>query len=150
VPTKLTIRPLAAADKPAWTALWRGYLDFYQTALPQETYDVTFARLIDPDEPAMQGLIAVSGTMPVGLVHYLFHRHCWHPEDVVYLQDLFAAREARGKGVGRALIEAVYAAADAAGTPRVYWTTQDFNTEARRLYDRIGALTPFIKYQRPL
>ena len=84
----------------------------------------------------------------IGLVHYLFHRHCWRVENVCYLQDLFAAPEARGKGVGRALIEAVYAKADEAGSPNVYWLTQDFNHTARQLYDRIGTLTPFIKYQR--
>jgi GNAT superfamily N-acetyltransferase len=68
---------------------------------------------------------------------------------VTYLQDLYAVPEARGQGVGRALIKAVYAAADAAGAPSVYWMTQEFNTEARRLYDRVGTLTPFVKYQRP-
>jgi GNAT superfamily N-acetyltransferase len=86
---------------------------------------------------------------PVGLAHYLFHRHGWRIEDVCYLQDLYADPDARGRGVGRALIEAVYAAADARGCPQVYWTTQHFNAVGRRLYDRIGVLTPFIKYQRP-
>jgi GNAT superfamily N-acetyltransferase len=78
----------------------------------------------------------------------MFHPHCWKVEPVCYLQDLYADREVRGRGVGRALIEAVYAAADAAGAPSVYWLTQEFNTEARRLYDRIGRVTPFIRYNR--
>jgi len=52
-------------------------------------------------------------------------------------------------GIGRKLIEAVYDAADKAGSPSVYWLTQDFNSTARTLYDRTGVLTPFIKYQRP-
>ncbi|MEP0508246.1 MAG: GNAT family N-acetyltransferase, partial [Aurantimonas coralicida] len=97
-----------------------------------------------------RGLIAEAGGKPVGLVHFLFHRHCWRVEDVCYLQDLYADPEVRGTGVGRRLIEAVYAAADAAGSPTVYWMTQDFNTTARKLYDRIAAVTPFIKYQRKL
>ena len=79
---------------------------------------------------------------------YLFHRHCWKIENVCYLQDLYADPSARGMGVGRALIEAVYEQADAAGAPSVYWMTQEFNHTARQLYDRIGQLTPFIKYQR--
>ncbi|NNF92000.1 MAG: GNAT family N-acetyltransferase, partial [Boseongicola sp.] len=85
---------------------------------------------------------------PVGLAHYLFHRHGWSVADVCYLQDLYADPEVRGQGIGRALIEDVYAKADAAGAPSVYWLTQDFNTQARRLYDRIGEVTPFIKYKR--
>lgn len=84
----------------------------------------------------------------VGLTHYLFHRHGWKVEDTCYLQDLYADPDVRGMGVGRALIEAVYAAADAAGAPSVYWLTQDFNHTARQLYDRIGTKSPFIKYTR--
>jgi GNAT superfamily N-acetyltransferase len=74
--------------------------------------------------------------------------HCWRVENVCYLQDLYADPEVRGTGVGRQLIEAVYAAADAEGCPTVYWMTQTFNETARKLYDRIGEATPFMKYQR--
>ncbi|MBW8638841.1 GNAT family N-acetyltransferase [Hoeflea sp. WL0058] len=95
-----------------------------------------------------RGLIAELDGKPVGIAHFLFHRHGWRIENVCYLQDLYADPEARGQGVGRALIETVYSAADAEGRPSVYWTTQDFNTQARKLYDRIETLTPFIKYQR--
>ena len=83
-----------------------------------------------------------------GLVHYIFHPHNWRLEDVCYLQDLYADPAFRGGGVGRALIEAVYEAADERGAPSVYWLTQDFNETARTLYDRVANLTPFIKYQR--
>ncbi len=97
---------------------------------------------------SIRGLIATLGGKPVGLVHYLFHRHGWRIENVCYLQDLYADPDVRGTGIGRALIEAVYAAADREGCPNVYWLTQDFNETARKLYDRIGKLTPFIKYSR--
>ena len=84
----------------------------------------------------------------IGLVHIIYHPHNWRVEDVCYLQDLYVDPNARGTGAGRALIETVYAAADANGTPSVYWLTQDFNETARKLYDRIATLTPCIKYQR--
>ncbi|MEM6467254.1 MAG: GNAT family N-acetyltransferase, partial [Pseudomonadota bacterium] len=108
------------------------------------------ARLLNDDPHDYHGRLAVVDGQPVGLVHYLFHRHCWKVENTIYLQDLFVSEEARGTGAGRALIEAVYAHGDAAGCPSVYWTTQDFNKTARVLYDRIGEKTPFIKYQRRL
>lgn len=145
----LTIRPVSAEDRSDWAELWRLYLDFYETTLPEEIYDTHFARLLGDDPQDFHGLIAEVDGRAVGLVHYVFHRHGWKVEDVCYLQDLYALPDMRGKGVGRALIEAVYAAADAAGAPSVYWMTQDFNHDARKLYDRIGKLTPFIKYQRP-
>ena len=145
---QVTIRPLRPEDRDDWADMWTGYLEFYETSAPTEVYDSTFQRLLGDDPRDFNALIAEVDGRPVGLVHYLFHRHSWKIEEVCYLQDLYARPETRGTGVGRALIEAVYEAADASGAPNVYWLTQDFNTEARKLYDRIGVLTPFLKYQR--
>ena len=146
----ISIRPLRPEDRAEWARLWTGYLEYYQTSVPAAVYDSTFARLIGDDPQDFNCLLATVEGKPVGLVHYLFHRHCWKVENVCYLQDLYADPSVRGTGVGRALIEAVYAAADANGTPAVYWLTQDFNTEARKLYDRIAQVTPFIRYNRKL
>lgn len=147
---KVRIRPLTASDEADWRRLWTGYLAYYETTVPETVYQSTFARLLGDDPRDFSCLVAEDATgRLVGLTHFLFHRHAWKVEEVCYLQDLFADPDARGLGVGRALIEAVYAAADAAGAPAVYWLTQDFNATARKLYDRIGELTPFLKYQRP-
>ncbi|WP_081531738.1 GNAT family N-acetyltransferase [Rhodovulum sp. P5] len=143
------VRPLRPEDEPQWRRLWTAYLAFYETTVPEETYATTFARLLHGGDPDMGCRLALIGGQPVGLVHFIFHKHCWKPEGVCYLQDLYADAEVRGKGVGRALIEAVYAVADARDVPSVYWMTQEFNATARTLYDRIGAVTPFIKYVRP-
>lgn len=145
----LVIRPIEPVDRAAWQELWAAYLEFYETSVSEEVYGTTFARLCDPSREEQQGLLAFDGEQAVGLVHYIFHVHNWRIEEVCYLQDLYARPEARGTGVGRALIEAVYQRADDHGTPAVYWLTQDFNTTARQLYDRIGVVTPFIKYNRP-
>ncbi len=144
----IAVRPLRTADEAAWRDLWRGYLAFYETELAEPVYAASFARLNDPGVDDYHGLIALDGDRPVGLAHYIFHRHGWQIDEVTYLQDLYVAPETRGTGAGRALIEAVYAAADAAGRPNVYWLTQDVNAVARRLYDRIGVATPFVKYRR--
>ncbi len=146
--TELNVRSLRADDYVEWCALWRGYLTFYETSVDASVYESTFARLLGDDPQDFSGLVAEQDGKLLGLTHYLFHRHCWKIQNVCYLQDLYALPEARGTGVGRALIEAVYALADAADAPTVYWTTQEFNHTARQLYDRIATLTPFIKYQR--
>ena len=145
----LKIRALEAVDETEWRRLWHAYLEFYETELPEEIYACTFARLLGKDPQDFHGKLALLDGKPVGLVHYVFHRHGWKIENVCYLQDLYADPDVRGQGIGRALIEAVYDAADQNGTPSVYWNTQDFNATARVLYDRIGTLTPFIKYTRP-
>ncbi len=144
----VTIREIRESDYDAWHKLWTGYLEYYETTLPDEIKRHSFANLLS-DTSNCHGFLAVDGDRPMGLVHYIFHEHMWRPEGTCYLQDLYTDPAARGSGVGRALIEAVYAAADARGVARVYWLTQDFNATARRLYDRVGQLTPFIKYDRP-
>ena len=143
------IRPIEAGDEAEWRRLWRAYLAFYKTERPEQVYATTFARLLSENPNEFSGFIALVDGRPAGLTHYLFHRTCWAEADTCYLQDLYADPEMRGKGIGRALIEAVYAAADTHGAATVYWMTQDFNATARQLYDRIATLTPFIKYQRP-
>ena len=144
----LKIRPLGIEDRSEWAQMWSDYLSFYDTEVAPEVYETTFARLINPANRVQNALVAELDGAALGLVHYIYHAHNWRVEDVCYLQDLYAKESVRGQGIGRALIEAVYAAADANGTPNVYWMTQDFNANARLLYDRIGTLTPFIKYSR--
>jgi len=144
----ITIRPIAESDRADWARLWTGYLSYYETSVEPEIYETSFKRLLSNDAQEFHGLIAEIDGKAVGLVHYLFHRHMWKTENVVYLQDLYADPDVRGQGIGRKLIEAVYRAADEAGCPSVYWLTQDFNHTARKLYDRIGKLSPFIRYGR--
>ncbi|MCI4644292.1 MAG: GNAT family N-acetyltransferase [Hyphomonadaceae bacterium] len=144
----LVVRALEPGDEADWRQLWTGYLDFYESSVSEEVYQTTFSRLLGDDPQDFHALIAVQNGQPVGLAHYLFHRHCWRVENVVYLQDLFVDPDCRGTGAGRALIEALYDIADRRGTGSVYWLTQDFNEAARKLYDRVATVTPFIKYQR--
>lgn len=142
------IRSLRAEDETVWRRLWKDYLAFYKTELPEEIYATTFARLTGNEAGDYRGLVALVDDRPVGLAHYLFHRSCWHIDNICYLQDLYADPEIRGSGVGRALIEEVYVRARAEGSKEVYWMTQEFNATARRLYDRIAEKTPFIIYQK--
>ncbi|MBU2981008.1 GNAT family N-acetyltransferase [Lentibacter algarum] len=148
--TNLTIRPVKASDRAAWADLWTAYLDYYETSVADEVYDISFARLLSGEDNEFQGLIAELDGVPVGLTHFLYHRHMWTAANTCYLQDLYVAPETRGTGAGRALIEAVHAQAAADEITTVYWMTQDFNETARKLYDRVATLTPFIKYNKPI
>lgn len=143
------VRPLEARDRAAWEPLWSGYLAFYGAWLPSEVFDAQFERLGAGGD--FLGLVAAdeaTGEL-LGIAHCVFHGHGWRLERVCYLQDLFTAPEARGRGAGEALIRAVYATADARGTPYVYWLTEETNATARSLYDRVGRYTPFVRYVRP-
>lgn len=146
--SEVEIRPLKPEDDKAWRRLWTEYLEFYESTVSEEVYAVTLSRLFDPSRLQQNALVAVKDNNLVGLVHYIYHPHNWRSEDVCYLQDLYVEKKYRGKGIGYSLIEGVYKAADKNGSPYVYWLTQDFNETAKRLYDRVATLTPFVKYQR--
>ena len=142
-----SIRPLACDDRAQWEPLWEAYLAFYKTSVPDDVTDTTFARFFDEAEP-MHALVAAQDGEMVGIVHYIFHRSTWTKGPYCYLQDLFTAEHARGGGVGRKLIEAVYERAKAAGGSRVYWLTQEDNATARALYDKLAERSGFIQYRK--
>ena len=144
----MKIRPLAKADYEEWRVLWVAYLDFYETSLKAEVIDETFSRFIDNDQIRQNALVAESTDELVGLVHYIFHLDTWAIQEICYLQDLFVIPQNRGKKIGQLLIEGVYERADKYGAPSVYWLTQEFNVTARKLYDRMADLTPFVHYER--
>lgn len=149
----LNVRPLRQDDREGWQPLWDGYNAFYgrhgATALPEEITRTTWARFFDPAEPVYAFIAERDGRI-LGLAHYLFHRSTTSIAQTCYLQDLFTVEEARGTGVGRALIEAVYERARAAGAARVYWMTHESNATARRLYDKVAEYSGFLVYRRLL
>ena len=144
---KIQIRALRSNDRDQWYELWRGYLRFYRQQLPEEITDATFRRLAG-DDGQLHGLVAELDGRLTGFVNYLFHPSSWSLTQVCYLEDLFVDPTMRGGGVGRALIKAVYDAADAAKATTVYWMTQEFNAAGRALYDTLAHRTSFIRYER--
>ena len=151
--TGLLIRPIEPADYEQWLPLWDGYNEFYgrsgATALPLEITQTTWARFFDPEEP-VNALVAESDGKLVGLTHYIFHRSTITIGLSCYLQDLFTNDAARGKGVGRALINGVYERAKLAGSPRVYWQTHETNVTAMKLYDKIAERSGFLVYRKQI
>ena len=147
------VRPVNADDYAQWLPLWEGYNAFYgrhgETALPAAMVCTTWARFLDTSEP-MHALVAERDGQLLGLAHYLFHRSTIQREPVCYLQDLFTAAPVRGLGVGRRLIEAVYAQARTANAQRVYWHTHETNTTAMKLYDSVAHKSGFIVYRAPV
>ena len=147
------IRPVAEADHDLWLPLWDGYNAFYgrsgPTALPAAITRTTWERFFDEAEP-VHALVAEEDGRLVGLTHFLFHRSTTLVEPLCYLQDLFTDPALRGRGLGRALIEGVYAAAAAAGSSRVYWHTHQTNATAMRLYDQVATHSGFVVYRHDI
>jgi GNAT superfamily N-acetyltransferase len=153
MPSELSIRVVTRGDYEQWLPLWDGYNAFYgrsgATALAPDITQMTWARFFDAYEP-VHGLVAERDGELLGLTHYLFHRSTTAIAPVCYLQDLFTTEAERGKGVGRALINAVYAQARLAGSPRVYWQTHETNHTAMQLYDKVAEHSGFVVYRKLL
>jgi GNAT superfamily N-acetyltransferase len=148
---RITVRPVMSTDFSRWLPLWEGYNAFYNrvgpTALPEAVTRTTWSRFLDAAEP-LHALVAESDGELLGLAHYLFHRSTVSVPLICYLQDLFTVEQARGRGIGRSLIEAVAARARAAAAERLYWQTHESNHTAMRLYDAVAERSGFIVYRR--
>ena len=149
----ITVRAVARDDYDDWLPLWLGYNAFYgrigETALPPDITAATWSRFFDAYEP-VHALVAEADGALLGLVHFLYHRSTTMIEPNCYLQDLFTAEAVRGRGIGRALIEAVYARARADGLSRVYWLTHETNRTAMKLYDQVAENSGFVMYRKAL
>ena len=143
------IRSIAPADFAQWEPLWEGYNSFYERTVPGEITRMTWSRFFDAYEP-VHAVVAERNGQLLGLAHYLFHRSTILIGPTCYLQDLFTNEAARGHGIGRALIEAVYERARAAGSPRVYWQTHETNLTAMKLYDKLAERSGFVVYRKQL
>jgi GNAT superfamily N-acetyltransferase len=144
------IRNLCQDDFDQWKPLWEGYVTFYQRAVDPSQVTELWGRFFQ-SKPELFCFVAVDKSdQLIGLVHFLYHVNTSTLRPKCYLQDLFVDPKARVGGAGRALIEEVYAAATSADAVEVYWNTQEFNSVARVLYDRVGERTPFIKYRKLL
>jgi GNAT superfamily N-acetyltransferase len=144
-----TIRDAAPGDHAVWLALWQGYLDFYRTELVPGVTEATWARLMDPAAAMKMRVIERDGKV-LGFAIHLPHASSWVPGDDCYLEDLFVAPEARGQGLGRALIEDLMALARARGWHRIWWMTEISNTDARKLYDSLAPCDDHIRYRKAL
>ncbi|WP_182406691.1 GNAT family N-acetyltransferase [Psychrobacter sp. GP33] len=145
----IQIVPLTHYDYDAWLTLWQGYLTFYETTLPLETTNTTWKKIIDSNVP-IYGFGAWQDNTLIGFTHVVLHPNTWNTTECCYLEDLYVNESVRGQGIGRMLIEYVYAFATEKGCNRVYWHTQESNTSARALYKNIATETDMMQYRKNL
>jgi len=143
----IRIGRLNSDDRAAWEGLFRGYIAFYERVLPDEGYDRAWREFLD--DRRMHALVARLDGQLVGIAHVLVQPST-SSDDTLYLQDLFTAPAARGKGVGRALIAAAAEYGRSRGCCRLHWLTHETNATARRLYDGVAENRGFIRYQMEL
>jgi GNAT superfamily N-acetyltransferase len=144
---KIKIRNVVSDDFEGWCIAWDLYNKFYKRSVDQRVTERVWNSLISKNGNPY-GFVADDGGNVIGFTHYFFVPSTSDFSPRCYMQDLFCLNENRGKGVGAALISAVYEAADKNDASQTYWLTSDDNTDARKLYDKIASKTSFIKYRR--
>lgn len=142
----MRIRDITASDEIEWRVLWAKYCSFYNQAVPEAVTAATWRRIIDPAS-GMFGRGVESDGRLLGFANSVLHLNTWTTEPGCYLEDLFVDEAARGKGLGRALIDDLINLARARGWSRVYWHTQADNAAARRLYDSYVPADGFVRYR---
>lgn len=145
----IDVRAARLDEYDTWYPLWRGYQDFYKVDIAESVSRVTWQRFFDAHEPMHCDFAEVDGVVR-GLVHSIDHRSCWMTDYSCYLQDLFVDPACRSQGLGRRLIEHVYAQAKVRGCARVHWLTHETNRDAMKLYDRIADKPGFVQYRKAL
>jgi GNAT superfamily N-acetyltransferase len=142
----MIIRWADPKDEGEWRRLWQGFLDYYQWPLEPAVTDFTWARLMDA-ACAMKMRLAMEGHRALGFAIHQHHPSTWVMGDDCYLEDLFVDPAARGKGLGRALIQDLMDQARSRGWKRLYWNTDQENETARRLYDSITPDDGHVRYR---
>lgn len=143
---RVLIRAAESKDESAWRRLWARYIDFYQVEVPDAVTGLTWSRILDETVPMFTRVADYDGKV-VGFAISTLHPSTWTPDLNCYLEDLFVDRDARGHGVGRALIDDLLKMAKEKGWDRVYWHTDSGNSTARALYDRYTKADGFVRYR---
>jgi ribosomal protein S18 acetylase RimI-like enzyme len=139
------IRKFIPSDKSAWEALYRGYLEFYETAFESEAIDLTWARIMSGE---IQAFAAVEKDDLLGFTHFHFQISTWTKTHTCYLEDLFVAAEARSRGIARSLIAEVENITRESGGTEIFWITRKSNERAQALYNQVAELSDFLMYQK--
>ncbi len=136
----LDIAPATEADLGDVLPLFAGYQRFYGAEPDGARNRIFFARFISPSEVGalLQARDAESGE-PLGFATLYWTFSSTRADEQVLMKDLFVVDAARGRGVGRALIDAAAATARERGAERLVWSTAPDNLAAQALYDRTGA-----------
>ena len=145
----INVRQLQVGDKPAWEELLFAYLKFYETSPSDVNSELLWDRLTNP-EPQIQALVAEANGVVIGIVHFHYQLSTWSETSHCYLEDLYVAEGARGKGVAKALIQQVQELAIKQGCSELFWITKESNSIARKLYDKVADLSDFVRYEKKL
>lgn len=139
------VRPLEPADETTWRELFRAYREFYRLPESEEVVSRVWGWLTDPEHEC-EALVVESAGRVVTIGHYRRFSRPSAGTVGIWLDDLFTAPGARGRGSARALIARLTAIAGSEGCSVVRWITSEDNHQAQALYDQVAHRTRWVTY----
>jgi len=140
------VRAVRAHDRNAWQSLFQAYGVFYETPFGDGICQGVWEWLMEENHP-VRGFVAETAGVVEGFAHVRAQHDTFTAGPSWFLDDLFTAPEARGKGVATALIEHVKDFAGIQGGGTLRWITAADNHTAQRLYDTLAQRTSWLVYQ---
>ncbi len=135
----IAIRPAAAADLPLIAQLIRD-LAAYEKLAHEVRFDeaVLHSKLFGP-RPYAEVVIGELEGAPQGFALFFHNFSTFEGKPGIYLEDLFVRPEARGSGLGKALLAHLAALAVERDCARLEWSVLDWNEPAIGFYKKLGA-----------
>jgi ribosomal protein S18 acetylase RimI-like enzyme len=136
----MRIEPVGVADLADLLPLMRAYCDFYGVApSDDDLLAMSRALIADPEREGLQLLARDSSGAGLGFATVFWYWQTLSAARAGLMNDLYVIPEARGRGVGRALVEACRARCRAHGAKSLVWETAPDNETAQALYRGLGA-----------
>ncbi len=135
----LHLRPATRADVPLILSLIRELATYERDPGAVVATEDQLARDGFGERPLFQVTLAEWNGAPVGFAFWFFAYSTWRGQPTLFLEDLFVRPEARGHGIGKAMMRFLARTALDTGCGRFVWQVLDWNTPSIEFYESLGA-----------
>jgi GNAT superfamily N-acetyltransferase len=135
----LSIRPATSADLPLIAQFIRDLADYEKLAHEVRFDEAVMGEKLFGTRPYAEVIIGEIDGAPQGFALFFHNFSTFEGKPGVYLEDLFVRPEARGAGLGKALLKKLAAIAVERDCARLEWSVLDWNEPAIQFYKALGA-----------
>ena len=135
----ISIRPATSADLPLIAQLIRDLAEYEKLADDVRFDQVVLGQKLFGPRPYAEVLIGEIDGQPQAFALFFHNFSTFEGRPGIYLEDLFVRPEARGSGLGKALLAHLAALTIERDCARLEWSVLDWNAPAIGFYQKLGA-----------